>query len=148
MPELKVTEQHLKHDAYLYIRQSTPRQVLENTESTQRQYALRDRAMALGWPLERIHILDCDLGKTGSQSGGRDGFQKLVSEVGLGKAGLVLEVSRLARNSADWHRLIELCALMGALILDEDGIYDPANFNDRLLLGLKGTLSKAELHFS
>lgn len=149
MPELKVTEQHLKHDAYLYIRQSTPRQVLENTESTQRQYALRDRAVALGWPLERIHILDCDLGKTGSQSGGRDGFQKLVSEVGLGKAGLVmgLEVSRLARNSADWHRLIELCALMGALILDEDGIYDPANFNDRLLLGLKGTLSEAELHF-
>jgi DNA invertase Pin-like site-specific DNA recombinase len=149
MPELKVTEQHLKHDAYLYIRQSTPRQVMENTESTQRQYALRDRAMALGWPLERIHVLDCDLGKSGSQSGGRDGFQKLVSEVALGKAGLVmgLEVSRLARNSADWHRLIELCSLMGALILDEDGIYDPANFNDRLLLGLKGTLSEAELHF-
>jgi len=149
MPELKVTEQHLKHDAYLYIRQSTPRQVLENTESTQRQYALRDRAVALGWPLERIHVLDCDLGKSGSQSGGRDGFQELVSEVGLGKAGLVmgLEVSRLARNSADWHRLIELCSLVGALILDEDGIYDPANFNDRLLLGLKGTLSEAELHF-
>ena len=149
MPELKVTEQHLKQDAYLYIRQSTPRQVLENTESTQRQYALRDRAVALGWPLERIHILDCDLGKSGSQSGGRDGFQNLVSEVALGKAGLVmgLEVSRLARNSADWHRLIELCSLMGALILDEDGIYDPANFNDRLLLGLKGTLSEAELHF-
>lgn len=149
MPELKVTEQHLKHDAYLYIRQSTPRQVLENTESTQRQYALRDRAVALGWPLERIHVLDCDLGKSGSQSGGRDGFQKLVSEVALGKAGLVmgLEVSRLARNSADWHRLIELCSLVGALILDEDGIYDPANFNDRLLLGLKGTLSEAELHF-
>ena len=149
MPELKVTEQHLKQDAYLYIRQSTPRQVLENTESTQRQYALRDRAVALGWPLERIHILDCDLGKSGSQSGGRDGFQNLVSEVALGKAGLVmgLEVSRLARNSADWHRLIVLCSVMGALILDEDGIYDPANFNDRLLLGLKGTLSEAELHF-
>ena len=149
MPELKVTEQHLERDAYLYIRQSTPRQVLENQESTQRQYALRDRAAALGWPLERIHILDCDLGKSGSQSAGRDGFQKLVSEVALGKAGLVmgLEVSRLARNSADWHRLIELCSLVGALILDEDGIYDPANFNDRLLLGLKGTLSEAELHF-
>jgi DNA invertase Pin-like site-specific DNA recombinase len=101
---------------------------------------LRDRAVALGWPLERIHVLDCDLGKSGSQSAGRDGFQKLVSEVALGKAGLVmgLEVSRLARNSADWHRLIELCSLAGALILDEDGIYDPANFNDRLLLGLKG----------
>lgn len=149
MPELKVTSQHLQRDAYLYIRQSTPRQVLENTESTKRQYALRDRAVALGWPLERIHILDCDLGKSGSQSAGRDGFQKLVGEVALGKAGLVmgLEVSRLARNCADWHRLIELCSLAGALILDEDGIYDPANFNDRLLLGLKGTMSEAELHF-
>jgi DNA invertase Pin-like site-specific DNA recombinase len=122
---------------------------LENTESTKRQYALRDRAVALGWPLERIHVLDCDLGKSGSQAIGRDGFQKLVGEVALGKAGLVmgLEVSRLARNSADWHRLIELCSLAGALILDEDGIYDPANFNDRLLLGLKGTMSEAELHF-
>jgi DNA invertase Pin-like site-specific DNA recombinase len=149
MPELRVTQQHLVHDAYLYIRQSTPRQVLENTESTQRQYTLRDRAVVLGWPLERIHVIDCDLGKSGSQSAGRDGFQKLVSEVALGKAGLVmgLEVSRLARNSADWHRLIELCSLAGALILDEDGIYDPANFNDRLLLGLKGTMSEAELHF-
>ncbi len=148
MSEQKVTAQHLEHDAYLYIRQSTPRQVLENTESTQRQYALRDRAVALGWPLERIHVLDSDLGKSGSQAAGRDGFQKLVSEVALGKAGLVmgLEVSRLARNSADWHRLIELCSLAGALILDEDGIYDPANFNDRLLLGLKGTMSEAELH--
>ena len=149
MPELKVTSQHLERDAYLYIRQSTPRQVLENTESTQRQYALRDRAVALGWPLERVHILDCDLGKSGSHSAGRDGFQKLVGEVALGKAGLVmgLEVSRLARNCADWHRLIELCSLAGALIVDEDGIYDPANFNDRLLLGLKGTMSEAELHF-
>jgi DNA invertase Pin-like site-specific DNA recombinase len=149
MPDLKVTQKHLEHDAYLYIRQSTPRQVLENTESTQRQYALRDRAVSLGWPLERIHILDCDLGKSGAQSAGRDGFQKLVSEVALGKAGLVmgLEVSRLARNSADWHRLLELCSLAGTLILDEDGIYDPANFNDRLLLGLKGTMSEAELHF-
>lgn len=149
MSEMKVTSQHLERDAYLYIRQSTPCQVLENTESTQRQYALRDRAVALGWPLEHVHILDCDLGKSGAQSAGRDGFQKLVGEVALGKAGLVmgLEVSRLARNSADWHRLIELCSLAGALILDEDGIYDPANFNDRLLLGLKGTMSEAELHF-
>jgi len=149
MPELKVTPRHLELDAYLYIRQSTPRQVVENTESTQRQYGLRDRAVALGWPRDRIHTLDCDLGKSGSQSAGRDGFQKLVGEVALGKAGLVmgLEVSRLARNSADWHRLIELCSLAGTLILDEDGIYDPANFNDRLLLGLKGTMSEAELHF-
>src|ERR1700674_4862203 len=149
MPELKVTPQHLEHDAYLYIRQSTPRQVLENTESTQRQYALRDRAVALGWPRERIQVIDCDLGKSGSHSAGRDGFQKLVGEVALGKAGLVmgLEVSRWPRNSADWHRLIELCSLAGTLILDEDGIYDPANFNDRLLLGLKGTMSEAELAF-
>jgi DNA invertase Pin-like site-specific DNA recombinase len=149
MPELKVTPQHLERDTYLYIRQSTPRQVMENAESTQRQYALRDRALALGWPLDRIHIVDCDLGKSGSQSASRDGFQKLVGEVALGKAGLVmgLEVSRLARNSADWHRLIELCSLAGTLILDEDGIYDPASFNDRLLLGLKGTMSEAELHF-
>src|SRR6202048_2905851 len=149
MPELKITQRHLEHDAYLYIRQSTPRQVLENTESTQRQYALRDRAVALGWPLERIHVLDCDLGKSGAQSAGRGGFQKLVGEVALGKAGMVmgLEVSRLARNSADWHRLIELCAIAGTLILDEDGLYDPAAFNDRLLLGLKGELSQAELHF-
>jgi DNA invertase Pin-like site-specific DNA recombinase len=136
MRDSKVTQKHLELDAYLYIRQSTPRQVVENTESTQRQYALRDRAVSLGWPLERIHVLDCDLGKSGSQSAGRDGFQKLVGEVALGKAGLVmgLEVSRLARNSADWHRLLELCSLAGTLILDEDGI-------------LKGTMSEAELHF-
>ena len=103
MRDPKVTQKHLELDAYLYIRQSTPRQVVENTESTQRQYALRDRAVSLGWPLERIHVLDCDLGKSGSQSAGRDGFQKLVSEVALGKAGLVMElISRLARKQ---HRL-------------------------------------------
>jgi DNA invertase Pin-like site-specific DNA recombinase len=149
MPELKVTSAHLDRDAYLYIRQSTPRQVLENIESTQRQYALRDRAVAQGWPLERIYVIDCDLGKSAAQSAGRNGFQQLVSEVALGKAGIVmgLEVSRLARNSADWHRLIELCAIAGTLILDEDGLYDPSAFNDRLLLGLKGELSQAELHF-
>src|SRR5450755_3737847 len=149
MPEQKVTNAHLERDAYLYIRQSTPRQVLENVESTQRQYALRERAAGLGWPVEHIHVIDCDLGKSASQAAGRDGFQQLVSEVALGKAGIVLglEVSRLARNSADWHRLIELCSLAGTLILDEDGIYDPAAFNDRLLLGLKGTMSEAELHF-
>jgi DNA invertase Pin-like site-specific DNA recombinase len=149
MPELKITSSHLERNAYLYVRQSTPRQVVENTESTQRQYALRDRAIAHGWPPERIHVIDCDLGKSAAQAAvGRDGFQRLVGEVALGKAGIVLglEVSRLARNSADWHRLIELCAQTGALILDEDGIYDPAAFNDRLLLGLKGELSQAELH--
>jgi len=110
---------------------------------------LRDRAIAAGWPIERIHVIDCDLGKSGSSAQAREGFQQLAGEVALGKAGIVmgLEVSRLARNSADWHRLIELCALSATLILDEDGIYDPAAFNDRLLLGLKGTMSEAELHF-
>jgi DNA invertase Pin-like site-specific DNA recombinase len=149
MPDLKVTADHLRRDAYLYIRQSTLRQVAENGESTQRQYALRHRAIAAGWPAERIHVIDCDLGKSGSSAVARDGFQELVSEVALAKAGIVmgLEVSRLARNSADWHRLLELCALTSTLILDEDGIYDPASFNDRLLLGLKGTMSEAELHF-
>lgn len=148
MPDLKVTADHLKRDAYLYIRQSTLRQVVEHGESTQRQYALRDRAIAAGWPVERVRIIDRDLGKSGASAATRDGFQELVSEVALGKAGIVMgiEVSRLARNSADWHRLIELCALTATLILDEDGIYDPANFNDRLLLGLKGTMSEAELH--
>src|SRR5881409_2768892 len=131
MPELKVTQRHLERDAYLYIRQCTPRQVVENTESTQRQYALRDRGVALGWPLERIHVIDCDLGKSGSQSVGRDGFQKLVGEVALGKVGLVmgLEVSRLARNSADWHRLLDLCGVTDTLIGDGDGIYHPGGFN-------------------
>jgi DNA invertase Pin-like site-specific DNA recombinase len=148
MSELKVTTDHLKRDAYLYVRQSTLRQIAENGESTQRQYALRHRAIAAGWPAERVRVIDRDLGKSGSTAARRDGFQELVSEVALAKAGIVmgLEVSRLARNSADWHRLIELCALTATLILDEDGIYDPSNFNDRLLLGLKGTMSEAELH--
>src|SRR5271163_1227879 len=148
MPDFKITADHIRRDAYLYVRQSTLRQVAENGESTQRQYALRDRAIASGWPAERVRIIDCDLGKSGSSAIARDGFQQLVSEVALTKAGIVmgLEVSRLARNSADWHRLIELCALTATLILDEDGIYDPASFNDRLLLGLKGTMSEAELH--
>ena len=148
MPDIKITADHLRRDAYLYVRQSTLRQVAENGESTQRQYALRERATASGWPAERIHVIDCDLGKSGSSAITRDGFQELVSEVALNKAGIVmgLEVSRLARNSADWHRLLELCALTATLILDEDGIYDPSSFNDRLLLGLKGTMSEAELH--
>jgi DNA invertase Pin-like site-specific DNA recombinase len=148
MADLKVTADHLKRDAYLYVRQSTLRQVAEHGESTQRQYALRDRAIAAGWAAEHVRVIDCDLGKSGSSATKRDGFQELVSEVALGKAGIVmgLEVSRLARNSADWHRLIELCALTATLILDEDGVYDPAEFNDRLLLGLKGTMSEAELH--
>jgi DNA invertase Pin-like site-specific DNA recombinase len=144
----KVTTKHLAREAFLYIRQSTLKQVHENTESTRRQYALRDRAIALGWPSEHVIVIDDDLGKSGASSDGRLGFQRLVSEVGLGHAGIVLglEVSRLARNSADWHRLLEICALANTLILDEDGLYDPADFNDRLLLGLKGTFSEAELH--
>jgi DNA invertase Pin-like site-specific DNA recombinase len=144
----KIQGGHLKRDAYLYVRQSTIRQVFENTESTKRQYALRQRATALGWPAERIIVIDNDLGRSGEAMVDREGFQKLVAEVGMGHAGIVLglEVSRLARNCADWHRLLELCALAGTLILDEDGLYDPRDFNDRLLLGLKGTMSEAELH--
>src|ERR1700736_4357725 len=144
----KVKASHLKRNAYLYIRQSTLRQVFENTESTQRQYALRQNAAALGWPLERIIVIDTDLGQSGASAADREGFQRLVTGVSLGRAGIVLglEVSRLARNSMDWHRLLEICALTDTLILDEDGVYDPAHFNDRLLLGLKGTMSEAELH--
>jgi DNA invertase Pin-like site-specific DNA recombinase len=144
----KVTAAHLKRNAYLYIRQSTPRQVLENVESTKRQYALQQRAIALGWPAERVVVIDSDLGHSSSSAVDREGFQKLVAEVGVGHAGLVigLEVSRLARKSSDWHRLLEICALTDTLILDEDGLYNPAHFNDRLLLGLKGTMSEAELH--
>jgi DNA invertase Pin-like site-specific DNA recombinase len=146
--EQKVTPAHLKRAAYLYVRQSTLRQVLENTESTKRQYALRKRAAELGWPEENIVTIDCDLGQSGASASGREGFQHLVADVGLGKAGIVLglEVSRLARNCADWHRLLEICALTGTLILDEDGLYEPGHYNDRLLLGLKGTMSEAELH--
>ena len=144
----KVKPTHLKRAAYLYIRQSTLRQVFENVESTKRQYALRQHAVALGWHQDQIIVIDSDLGQSGASAADREGFQRLVTEVSLGRAGIVLglEVSRLARNSMDWHRLLEICALADTLILDEDGVYDPAHFNDRLLLGLKGTMSEAELH--
>jgi len=144
----KVQAQHLKRNAYLYVRQSTLRQVFENTESTKRQYDLRQRAIALGWRVDQVIIIDSDQGQSGKFSADREGFQRLVTEVSMGRAGIAmgLEVSRLARNSTDWHRLLEICALSDTLILDEDGIYDPAHFNDRLLLGLKGTMSEAELH--
>jgi DNA invertase Pin-like site-specific DNA recombinase len=147
-PHQKVRTDHLKRDAYLYIRQSTLHQVFHNTESTQRQYALKQRAVALGWPAERVIVIDNDLGQSGASATDREGFQKLVAEVGVGHAGIVLglEVSRLARNCTDWHRLLEICGLTETLILDEDGLYDPSHFNDRLLLGLKGTMSEAELH--
>src|SRR2546426_7172143 len=144
----KVSAGHLKRNAYLYVRQSTLRQVVENSESTKRQYALRQRAIALGWHPDRIVVIDSDLGQSGASAAEREGFQKLVGEVAMDHVGLVigLEVSRLARNSSDWHRLLEISALTDTMILDEDGLYDPAHFNDRLLLGLKGTMSEAELH--
>jgi DNA invertase Pin-like site-specific DNA recombinase len=145
---LKVQPHHLERSAYLYIRQSSMRQVIENIESTKRQYALRGRAIALGWHDDQIIVVDNDQGESGASAAWREGFQRLVTDVGMGHAGIVmgLEVSRLARNNADWHRLLEICALADTLILDEDGVYDPASFNDRLLLGLKGTMSEAELH--
>ena len=144
----KVAARHLERDAYLYVRQSSLHQLVENTESTQRQYALRHRAVALGWTLAQVVVIDEDLGQSASGATTRPGFQRLVAEVGIGRAGIVLglEVSRLARTSADWHRLLEICALTDTLILDEDGLYHPGQFNDRLLLGLKGTMSEAELH--
>src|SRR4051794_23953090 len=145
---MKVTAEHLRRGAYLYVRQSTLKQVLTNTESTHRQYDLRRRAIALGWTAEQVVVIVTDQGQSGASATDRDGFQRLVAEVSMGRAGIVLglEVSRLARNNADWHRLLEICALTDTLILDEDGIYDPSHFNDRLLLGLKGAMSEAELH--
>lgn len=144
----KITAGHRGRKAFLYVRQSTIRQVVENQESTRRQYEMRRKAELLGWPVGDIQVIDCDLGMSGASSVDRAGFQKLVAEVGMGHAGIVmgLEVSRLARCNSDWHRLIELCALTATLILDEEGLYDPALFNDRLLLGLKGAMSEAELH--
>ncbi len=143
----QVAAHHLKRLACLYVRQSTLHQVFENTESTARQYALRERALALGWAEEHILAIDQDLGHSAASTADRLGFQQLVAQVGLGQVGLVLglEVSRLARNSSDWHQLLEICALTQTLILDEEGLYDPSTFNDRLLLGLKGAMSEAEL---
>ncbi len=144
----KVTAAHLRRLAVLYVRQSSLQQVHHHRESTARQYDLQRRAQALGWAGEQIVVIDEDLGLSGASAVERRGFQRLVAEVGLGRVGLVmgLEVSRLARNSTDWHRLLEISALAETLILDEDGLYDPSHFNDRLLLGLKGTMSEAELH--
>ena len=135
---VKVQPHHLERAAYLYIRQSSMRRVIENVESTMRQYALDRRAMALGWRKDQIIVVDNDQGESGASAAWREGFQRLVAEVSMGRTGIVmgLEVSRLARNNADWHRLLEICALSDTLILDEDGVYDPTNFNDRLLLGL------------
>ena len=144
----KITASHLARQAIVYLRQSSPAQVEHNRESTQRQYALANRARELGWSDEQIVVIDEDLGLSGAGAVARAGFARLTTEVALGRVGLVLglEVSRLARNNADWHRLIELAGLTDTLIGDADGIYHPALFNDRLLLGLKGTMSEAELH--
>lgn len=145
----KIQSFHLQKIAYVYLRQSTMKQVMHHQESTERQYALTNRAQMLGWPKEKVLILDEDLGLSGTSSIKREDFKILVSDVSLKKVGAVfaLEVSRLARSNTDWHRLLELCAITHTLIIDEDGCYDPTDFNDQLLLGLKGTMSAAELHF-
>jgi len=145
----KVTAEHLKRDAYLYIRQSSLKQVIENTESTKRQYALRERAVALGWTAEQVVVIDSDLGESAAPGAAdRAGFERLVTDVSMGRAGLVmgLEVSRLARSCSAWHRLLEICAVTHTLVLDQDGLYDVGHINDRLLLGLKAAMSEAELH--
>jgi DNA invertase Pin-like site-specific DNA recombinase len=144
----QVESQHLQRKAYVYVRQSTMAQVERNTESLERQYELSDRAVALGWSAGEVVVVDSDLGRSGKSTDGRDGFQRLVADVGLGRVGIVLgiEVSRLARRNADWYQLLDLCALTDTLIADSDGIYHPALHNDRLVLGLKGTMSESELH--
>src|SRR5687767_474485 len=144
----KIQPWHLDRLAVVYVRQSTAQQVAENRESADRQYALAHRAADLGWPTDRILVIDEDQGRSGATAEGRLGFQRLLAEVSLDHVGLILglEMSRLARSCKDWHQLLELCGLFRALLADQDGLYDPADFNDRLLLGLKGTMSEAELH--
>ncbi len=143
----KIALRHQEQRAYVYVRQSSPQQVQHHRESQRNQYALVERAVALGWPPERVHIIDADLGQSG-QDGQRPGFRELVAEVSLGRVGLILayEASRLARNNADWYALLDLAALRGTLLADTEGVYDPRSHNDRLLLGLRGMLSEAELH--
>lgn len=151
LDELRTEKLHPWHRerlAVVYVRQSTVQQVLDHQESTRLQYGLVTRAQALGWAAERVLVIDEDLGKSGASAEGRAGFQRLVSEVSLDHVGIIfgVEMSRLARSNKDWHQLLELCALFHTLIADLDGIYDPAQYNDRLLLGLKGTMSEAEVH--
>jgi DNA invertase Pin-like site-specific DNA recombinase len=145
---LKIRNEHLSRLAFIYIRQSTMIQVLEHQQSTERQYDLADLAKRLGWDAAQVEVIDEDLGLSGASAAGRSGFQRLVAEVSLGRVGAIfsLEVSRLARSSADWHRLLDLCAISNSLIIDDDGVYDPNDFNDRLVLGMKGTMSDAERH--
>jgi DNA invertase Pin-like site-specific DNA recombinase len=145
----KITPRHQDRLAYIYVRQSTPKQVTQHQESQRYQYQLTTRAQALGWPADRTQIIDTDLGVSGTQSNHRDGFQTLVAAVSMGQVGIIFgyEVSRLARNNRDWYHLLDLAAVFGTLIADVDGIYDPRLYNDRLLLGLKGAMSEAELHW-
>lgn len=144
----KITDEHRVKLAYVYVRQSTVWQVEHNTESTVRQYELKDRAVALGWPATNIKVIDQDLGKSGARSDGRQGFQQLLADISLGQAGIVLslEAARLARNCSDWYRMLELCSIFGVLIADYELVYDPRLYHDRLLLGLAGMMSEAELH--
>src|SRR5260221_12282634 len=145
----KISEQQQSKPAYIYVRQSTLAQVRHHQESTERQYALREKALELGWSEPAVQILDRDLGKSGAQITGREDFKTLVAEVSMGQVGAVfaLEVSRLARSNLDWHRLLQLCAFTDTLVIDADGCYSPADFNDGLLLGLKGTMAQTELNF-
>src|SRR3954463_12679463 len=144
----KLKSWHLDRSAIVYVRQSTPQQVLEHQESTARQYALTDRAVDLGWPRPQVHVIDDDLGKSGQSIEGRPGFQRLLAEVALDRVGLILglETSRLARSCKDWHHLLELCARFRVLLADAESIYDPTEYSDRLLLGLHGMMNEAELH--
>jgi DNA invertase Pin-like site-specific DNA recombinase len=148
MTDTKIQPDHLRRTAFVYVRQSTTTQVEQNRESTQRQYALVERARTLGWGAEQVTVIDDDLGMSGATVQGRGGFARMTAEVALGHVGIVLglEVSRLARNNADWYRLLDLCGITDTLIGDTDGVYHPSHFNDRLVLGLKGTMSEAELH--
>src|ERR1700758_2169611 len=145
MSEAKVTAGHLRRAAVVYVRQSTMAQIARNRESTTRQYDLVARAVELGWPRAAVWVIDEDLGVSGASAAGRSGFAELAAQVGLGEVGIVLalEVSRLARNNADWYRLLDLAGMTDTLIADTDGIYHPALFNDRMLLGMKGTMSEA-----
>ena len=146
---IKLRNEHLTRPALVYVRQSTPMQVRDTTASTTRQYQLAKRAQDLGWPAHLVDVIDQDQGRSGASRTGRDGFESLMAEVGLGRAGAVfcLEASRLARSSSDWYRLIEIGALTETLVIDEDGVYDPGQYNDRRLLGFRGTMSEAELHW-
>src|SRR5438309_4639565 len=143
----KILDLHLDRMSLVYVRQSDPQQVLNNRESRERQYALADHAVALGWPRDRVMVIDDDQGQSGRTADQRGGFQRLLAEVTMEHVGLIvgIEMSRIARNNKDWHNLLEMCALFGTLLADEDGVYDPVDTNDRLLLGLKGTISEFEL---